>query len=63
MGQKILAVLKGDRINRGYLQEHVWLFRRADKKSGHNNEVTVLLRWPLGGVSLYFSSEFVVAAE
>ena len=47
MGQKNnLAVLKGDRINRGYLQERVWPFRRADKKSGHNHEVTVLLRWP-----------------
>ena len=45
-GPKNLAVLKGDRINRVYLQEHVWPFCKADKKSGHNNEVTVLQRWP-----------------
>ena len=43
---KNLAVLKGDHINKGYLQKHVWPSHKADKKSGHNNEVTVLLRWP-----------------
>jgi len=32
-----------DRINKGFLQENVWLFCRETKKSGFNNEVTI--RW------------------
>ena len=48
MSQKNLVVLTGDRINEGFffLQENVWSFSRAAKKSGRNNEVTVLPRWP-----------------
>ena len=47
--------LTGDSINEGFfLQENVWPFCQAAKKSGRNNEVTVFRpRWPLGGVSLY----------
>ena len=41
MGQKNLAVFKSDRINEGFLQENVWPFSRAARKSGRNNEVTV----------------------
>ena len=32
---------------------NVWLFCRAAKTSGCNNEVTLLPRWPQGGVPLY----------
>ena len=47
MGQNKLAVLTGDHVNEGFfLQENVWPFCWADKKSGLNNEVTVLPRWP-----------------
>ena len=41
MGQKSLAVFTSDRINEGFLQENVWPFSRAARKSGRNNEVTV----------------------
>ena len=41
MGQKNLAVLRGDRIDEGFLQENVWPFCQAAKKSGRNNEVVV----------------------
>ena len=41
MGQKKLAVFTSDCINECFLQENVWSFSRAAKKSGHNNEVTV----------------------
>ena len=41
MGQKKLAVFTSDCINEGFLQQNVWSFSRAAKKSGHNNEVTV----------------------
>ena len=41
MGQKNLAVLAGDLINEGFLQENVWSFCWAAKKSGRNNEVAV----------------------
>ena len=41
MGQKKLAVFTSDLINEGFLQENVWPFSRAAKKSGCNNEVTV----------------------
>ena len=34
------------------------VFARRPKKSGRNNEVTVLPRWSLGGVSLYNVSIF-----
>ena len=30
------------------------VFARQPKKSGHSNEVTVLPKWPWGGVSLYY---------
>ena len=33
-------------------------FCQAAKKSGHNNEVAVLTRWPKGGVPLYLNAEF-----
>ena len=32
-GPKNLAVLKGDRINEGFLQENVWQFCGAPKKN------------------------------
>ena len=41
MGQKNLAVLAGDLINEGFLQENVWSFCWAAKKSDRNNEVAV----------------------
>ena len=44
MGQKNLAISTGDCINEGFLQENVWQFSSAAKKSGHYNEVTILLR-------------------
>ena len=31
-----------DRINEGFLQENVWSFGRVAKKSGRNNEVTII---------------------
>ena len=46
MGQNNLAVSMGDRINKGFFQENVWLFCWAAKNSGGNNEVTLLPRWP-----------------
>ena len=33
------------------------VFYQVAKKSSRNNEVTVLLRWPEGRVSLYFQRE------
>ena len=53
MGLKDLAVLTGDCINEVFFAENEWPFCRAAKNSGRNNEVTVLLRWPQGRVSLY----------
>ena len=45
--QKHLAVLTGDHINEGFFASYyVWQFCPAAKKSGRNNEVTVLPRWP-----------------
>ena len=41
MDQKNLAVLRGDRIDEGFLQENLWPFCQAAKKSGRNNEVAV----------------------
>ena len=40
-GTKKLAAFTSDFINEGFLQENVWPFSRAAKKSGRNNEVTV----------------------
>ena len=42
MGQNKLAVLTGDHINEGFfLQENVWPFCWAEKKSGRITEVAV----------------------
>ena len=41
MDQKNLAVLRGDRTDEGFLQENLWPFCQAAKKSGRNNEVAV----------------------
>ena len=41
MGQTNLAVLRGDRIDEGFLQENLWPFCQAAKKSGRNSEVAV----------------------
>ena len=39
-----MAMLLGDLvINEGFLHENVWPFCQAAKKSGFNNEVTILL--------------------
>ena len=45
--KKVGRVLTGDRINEGlFLQvKCMAVFCRAAKKSGRNNEVTVLARW------------------
>ena len=43
MGQKNLAVLKGDRINEGFLKGKCTVILPGGKKSGRNNEVTVYL--------------------
>ena len=40
-----------------FLQENVWPFCRAAKKSGRNNEVTIFPWWPYGEVSLYLDVE------
>ena len=40
-------------LTRVSLQENVCRFCRAAKKSGRNNEDTILPRWPEGGVPLY----------
>ena len=45
MGQKHLAVLIGWPYWQGFfLQENVWSFSQAAKKSGRNNEVMLLWR-------------------
>ena len=60
MDQKHLAVITGDRINEGFFASYyVWPFCRAAKKSGRNNEVTVLPRWPLDEIWLYRRTENV----
>ena len=41
-GTKKLDVFTSDRINEGFLQDNVWSFSRVAKKSGRNNEVTVI---------------------
>ena len=40
-----LAVLTGDRINGGFYKEMYGRFG-GRKKSGRNNKLTVLTRWP-----------------
>ena len=45
-GQKTLAVLTGACTNEVFLQENVWPFYQAAKKSGCNQEVNILIRWP-----------------
>ena len=40
-------------LTRVFLQENVWRLLPGGQKSGRNDEVTVLPRWPQGGVSLY----------
>ena len=58
MDQRHLAVITGDRINEGFFASYyVWPFCRAAKKSGRNNEVTVLPRWPLDEIWLYRRTE------
>ena len=41
----LLATLTGDRINRFFYKEMYGRFA-GPKKSGRNNEVTLLPRWP-----------------
>ena len=43
MGKKNLAVLTGDHINKEFLLENVWRFCQVAQKSGHNNEVTIII--------------------
>ena len=50
-GPKKLAVLRGDRISEGFFTRKC--LAGWPKKSVRNNEVTVLPRWPWGGVPLY----------
>ena len=46
------------RINDGFFtRKCMTVFYQVAKKSGRNNKVTVLSRWPEGGVSLYFQRE------
>ena len=47
-----LAILTGERINGVFYREMYSRFV-GPKNSGRNNEVTVLPRWPLGGVPMY----------
>lgn len=46
MGQTKLAVLRGDRISKGFFTRKIKSGWAAKKKSGGNDEVTVLPRWP-----------------
>lgn len=46
MGQTKLAVLRGDRISKGFFLRKIMSGWAAQKKSGRNDEVTVLPRWP-----------------
>ena len=55
MGQTNLAVLTGDRINEGFFTRKFMATFPGSQKSGRNNEVSLLPRWPYGGVSLYVS--------
>ena len=43
----------GDRINEGFFYKKMYGPFARRPKNGRNNEVTVLPRWPQGGVSLY----------
>ena len=52
MGQENLVILMGDRINEDFFYKKMYgRFARQPKK-WLNNKVTVLPRWPFGGVSL-----------
>ena len=53
-----LAVLTGDRIN-GFFYKEMYGCFAAPKKTGRNNEVIVLSRWPWGGVPLYFKDVYI----
>ena len=60
MGHKSLAVLTVDRFNDEvfFLQGTVWPFCKVAKKSGRNNEVTVLPRYLMAGFqcnAIFFS--------
>ena len=44
MGQKNLPALMVFCINEGFLKENVKPFCQVGKKSGRNNEVTILMR-------------------
>ena len=46
MGQTKLAVLRGDRISKGFFTRKIMSGWAAKKQSGRNDEVTVLPRWP-----------------
>ena len=47
MGQKTLAVSTGGHIKEGFFYKKTHgSFCKVAKKSGHNNEVAVLPRWP-----------------
>ena len=41
-----LAVLTGDRINEGFFKRKMYDRFAEPKRSGRNNEVNVLPRWP-----------------
>ena len=45
MGQKKLALLRGDGISKGFFTRKIMCGWAAKKKSGRNDEVTVLPRW------------------
>ena len=56
MGQKNFAVLTGDRTNEVcffFFKKMYGRFARRPKKICLDNEVTVLPRWPSGGVRMY----------
>ena len=42
----LLAVLTGDRINEGFFYKDMYGRFAGQKRSGRNNEVTTLPRWP-----------------
>ena len=41
-----LAVLTGDHINNGFFYKKMFGHFAGPKKSSHDNEVTILPRWP-----------------
>lgn len=44
--KKELAVLRGDHISKGFFTRKIMSGWAAKKKSGRNDKVTVLPRWP-----------------